>query len=418
MTNKELQELFQSKLGSRKVDFDPSSWEGMERMLDAKMPVTPWYVPLAAWVKGLTAVMVIGFSSYFIIGKPFEGYTKIDPTQNQTEDVFTNKQTTDPSNANSENTGFLNRANQTQSNSNQSQSLSSQDESNASSSKTSNNHSQNNRNSLAYADGDGKRKRKNRRNKETATLPKERFVSNGDLENKPLPYLETVYAEPLDINKSSNNKSHALKSKGNKSPIIWGATFSAVSAKNLFPQTEGSANNTIQPALAFGLRFKQPLGKRWGLSGGLLYKWQQANAKTSNYAVGYGFGEEHVYTDNEYKSLHFLEVPVSTYVHIGQRHALSLGGYAAYLLAAQVQYNQETITQYSTERIRGSSFNNSELSSVWDFGVTAGYHYSINSNFQLGLESWVGLTPIQLIPENESATRNFQLRLSLNYWLF
>ena len=42
MTNKELEKLFQSKLGSRKVDFDPSSWEGMERILDSKMPITPW----------------------------------------------------------------------------------------------------------------------------------------------------------------------------------------------------------------------------------------------------------------------------------------------------------------------------------------------------------------------------------------
>ncbi len=76
MTNKELQKLFQSKLGSRKVDFNPSSWEGMERILDSKMPVVPWYLPFASWVKGLTAAKEVGFSGYFIIGEPFEGYTK------------------------------------------------------------------------------------------------------------------------------------------------------------------------------------------------------------------------------------------------------------------------------------------------------------------------------------------------------
>jgi hypothetical protein len=428
MTNKELEKLFQSKLGSRKVDFDPSSWEGMERILDSKMPITPWYLPFASWIKGLTAAMVIGFSGYFIIGEPFEGYTKAGlPSES------TNPAENINAFSNSEGSRFQNSTNSIGAAaagnsrfSNQKRSATSSEpngefENGAGNATT--------LSGYAFADGNqngngpgkkGKRKNKkqNRRDENGNALIEERFVESDQLNAKPAPPLEIDYTEQaLVAGSTSKAQTSAKRAASSTSPLKFGATLSAISSKNLLPESEGTINTGLKPAFAIGLVLAQPLSERWGLSGGLNYKWQKANASITSHDVNYSFGEEHVYTSVDYNSLNNIEVPISTYYKIAERHQVNLGVYASYLWAASAKYSIETIKLFGSEKETGLLFNNSSIKDVWDYGVTAGYYYSINSKFQIGVDSWFGLTPLQYNPDYDIESNNFQLRFSLNYWI-
>lgn len=418
MTNKELEKLFQSKLGSRKVDFDPSSWEGMERMLNSKLPIIPWYVTLATLVKGLTAAIVIGFSGYFIIGQPFEGYTKNGfPAEAIYPDTQTNSNlnSTESSSENSSiNTDINNTSNQNN-----------QDNSSATDGGF-NTRLSNSPNSYAYADGNGndkKKKRKNRKDKRKNNVVNppvgDRFVEKDQLDSKPLPPLKVEYVEPsliADANADGQKKNQKNRYQKNLAKI--GVNFSAISAKNLLPQSEESLNTDLRPAFSLGLVLSQPIGKSWGISTGLNYKWQSANSTATKHDINYSFGEEHIYTTLNYKSLNSIEVPLSTYYRFTSRHQLGIGMYASYLFAARVKYNQERVQAFGSTSESGQSFNNSSIKDVWDYGLTSSYYYNLNSKFQLGLDGWFGISQLQYNPEFNLKSNNFQLRFSLNYWLF
>ena len=84
--------------------------------------------------------------------------------------------------------------------------------------------------------------------------------------------------------------------------------------------------------------------------------------------------------------------------------------YASYLWAASAKYSVETIKAFGSEKENGRLFDNSSIKDVWDYGVTAGYYYSISSKFQVGVDSWFGLTPLQYNPNFDLKANNFQLR--------
>ena len=421
MTNKELEKLFQSKLGSRKVDFNPSSWEGMERLLDSKMPIRPWYLPFAAWIKGLTAAMIIGFAAYFIIGKPFDGYTKAGAPS---EVINLNSPDNSASNTRSSQFERVNSTNQSASYGNSRFSNPSKIQGASKSTNGFNNGS--NANGYAYVDGNGpgkktKRKDRKRNRQKLNTIPstEDRFVQSDQLNTKPTPVLEFDYAElSLVMGAENQNQKSFKKDASSSSPLKFGATFSAIASRDLLPQAEGTLNTGLKPAFAFGLVLAQPLDENWGISAGLNYKWQKANTSNTTHEVNYSFGEEHIYTTLNYRSINNIEIPVSAFYRFADRHQINFGLYASYLWAANVKYNIETIKSFGSEKESGQLFNNSYIKDVWDYGVTAGYYYSINSKFQVGVDSWFGLTPLQYSPDYDLKANNFQLRFSLNYWLF
>jgi hypothetical protein len=427
MTNKELEELFQSKLGSRKVDFNPSSWEGMERMLDSKISITPWYLPFAKWVKGLTAAMVIGFSVFFIFGEPFEGYTK-----NGLPAESINPSTAIKSFSNAEGSrfqrndhGLRNVSSRNSRFSNQSKSRNSSDSNGGL-----DNGMTNGSNSKGYAYGNAKQngsglgeknerksKKQNPQSKKSIPSFEDRFVENNQLSTKPAPSFEVDYTEQALVANAwkENNKSN--KKVGlSSSPLKFGATFTAISSKDLMPESESTLNTRLKPAFALGFTLAQPMSRNLGISAGLNYKWQKADASSSTHKINYSFGEEHVYTTLEYQSLNTIEIPVSTYYRFADRHQVNLGLYASYLWAAKVKYNIETLKSFGTEKESGQHFNNSSINDVWDYGLTAGYFYAINSKFQIGVDSWFGLTPLQYNADFDAKANSYQLRFSLNYW--
>lgn len=419
MTNKELEKLFKNKLGSRKVDFDSSSWEDMERVLDSKMPVVPWYLPFASWIKGITAAMVVGFSGYFIFGEPFDGYTKENyPTE--VNSPFTTVNTTPKldsaryqKSTNPDITGNSRLSDQI----NETPSSEAKNDLEALQNKLG-------ANSFAYADGkipERKARRKNKKqvkqNLKTQTV-QERFVKSNQLNTKPLPDFEIDYSDQtLADGSRAFQKRTERKAASNTSPLKIGGTLGAITSRNLLPESEGSLNTGLKPGFSFGLLLSQPLNDKWGISGGLNYKWQKANTSCSSHDVNYSFGEEHIYTTVDYCSLNNLELPLSTYYKLSGRHQINFGVYASYLWAASANYKVETIKAFGSEKETGRMLDNSSIKDVWDYGATAGYYYSINSMFQIGVDSWFGVTPLQYNPDNSSQANNFQLRFTLNYWL-
>jgi hypothetical protein len=134
--------------------------------------------------------------------------------------------------------------------------------------------------------------------------------------------------------------------------------------------------------------------------------------------INYGFGEEHTFTQVSYNALHSIEIPLEAYYLLNEKHQVNLGLFASYLWAANYSYNRETRLPFGLVKENGTFSNNDAIKDVWDYGVTAGYFYSLNSRFKLGLESWVGLTPLQYDVNHDLKSNSFQLRFSLNYWLF
>ncbi|MCK5872870.1 MAG: hypothetical protein KAG26_08590, partial [Methylococcales bacterium] len=313
MTNKELQKLFQGKLKERKVDFNPDAWTNMDRLLDSKMPVRPWYIPFSKWVKGFTAAIVVGFSLFSIGIQPYQD-SQTENTDN-VNGVSSVKEVNDSS------------SEPILENSNANTNAFSIDDNTASANTFSHTNGNKQQENLTGDKPKKKTKRNKKKSKKAVKAPQSRFVDEETiaLKEKDFPQLTFDYVEPSLANSNPGKGEVAATSpprkppKRNKSPLKVAATFSAITAKNLLPESEGSLNTSFKPGFSIGLNLTQPLSAKIGISGAVNYKWQKAEGTSSTYEKSYSFGPEETYTVLNYKSLHNLDIPIEFFYRLNEK---------------------------------------------------------------------------------------------------
>jgi len=127
-----------------------------------------------------------------------------------------------------------------------------------------------------------------------------------------------------------------------------------------------------------GVFAKLPVTRGFSIQPELLYSLKGAKSKYDNFVQGSG----------EYRfNLGYIELPVLAVVNLGSNFNIHAGGYAAYLVNANVKnVNNNGDIQGATE-LNTSDFNR------WDFGLAGGVGFDIE-HFTLGARYNYGLSHI------------------------
>lgn len=134
----------------------------------------------------------------------------------------------------------------------------------------------------------------------------------------------------------------------------------------------------MKPGFDAGVFAKLPVTRGFSIQPELIYSLKGAKDSYSNFLQGSG----------EYRfNLGYMEVPVLAVVNILPNFSLQAGGYAAYLVNANVKQvdnngNIENATQLSTSDFK-----------PWDFGLIGGAAFDIE-NFTIGARYSYGLSEI------------------------
>jgi hypothetical protein len=126
-----------------------------------------------------------------------------------------------------------------------------------------------------------------------------------------------------------------------------------------------------------GIFAKLPVTRGFSIQPEILYSLKGAKSNYDNFVQGSG----------EYRfNLGYIEVPVLAVVNLGSNFNIHAGGYAAYLVNANVKNVSNGQIQGATE-LNTSDFNR------WDFGLAGGVGFDIE-NFTLGARYNYGLSHI------------------------
>jgi hypothetical protein len=127
-----------------------------------------------------------------------------------------------------------------------------------------------------------------------------------------------------------------------------------------------------------GVFAKLPVTKGFSIQPELLYSVKGAKDTYSNFLQG----------DGEYRfNLGYMELPVLAVINLAPNFNLHLGGYAAYLVSANVKdVNNDGTIEGATD-LNADNFNR------WDFGLVGGLGFDIQ-NFTLGARYNYGLSEI------------------------
>ncbi len=127
-----------------------------------------------------------------------------------------------------------------------------------------------------------------------------------------------------------------------------------------------------------GIFAKLPVTRGFSIQPELLYSVKGAKEDYNNLAEGSG----------EYRfNLGYVEFPLLAVVNLAPNFNLQAGGYAAYLVSANVKDVNSNGTVNGATELNADNFNR------WDFGLAAGFGFDIE-NFTLGARYNYGLTNI------------------------
>lgn len=127
-----------------------------------------------------------------------------------------------------------------------------------------------------------------------------------------------------------------------------------------------------------GVFAKLPITKGFSIQPELLYSVKGAKDTYGNFIQGNG----------EYRfNLGYMELPVLAVVNLAPNFNLHLGGYAAYLVSANVK------DVNSNGDIQGATDLNTDNFKRWDFGLVGGLGFDIQ-NFTIGARYNYGLSQI------------------------
>jgi len=127
-----------------------------------------------------------------------------------------------------------------------------------------------------------------------------------------------------------------------------------------------------------GVFAKLPVTKGFSIQPELLYSVKGAKEDYNNFVQGSG----------EYRfNLGYMELPVLAVVNLAPNFNLHLGGYAAYLVNANIKNVDDQGT------VQGASDLNTDDFKRWDFGLVGGLGFDIE-NFTLGARYNYGLSHI------------------------
>jgi hypothetical protein len=137
-------------------------------------------------------------------------------------------------------------------------------------------------------------------------------------------------------------------------------------------------NEHMKVGFNAGIFAKLPVTSGFSIQPELLYSTKGAKENYSNFVQGNG----------EYRfNLGYIELPVLAVVNLAKNFNIHAGGYAAYLVGANVKNvdNHGTIT--GATELNADNFNR------WDFGIAGGLGFDVE-NFTIGARYNYGLTNI------------------------
>lgn len=134
----------------------------------------------------------------------------------------------------------------------------------------------------------------------------------------------------------------------------------------------------MKPGFDAGVFAKLPVTRGFSIQPELLYSLKGAKDTYSNFAQGSG----------EYRfNLGYIQLPVLAVVNLAPNFNLHLGGYAAYLVNANVKNVDDNGNIQSATELSTGDFNR------WDFGLMGGLGFDIE-NFTIGARYSYGLSNI------------------------
>jgi hypothetical protein len=134
----------------------------------------------------------------------------------------------------------------------------------------------------------------------------------------------------------------------------------------------------MKPGFDAGVFSKIPLSRGVSLEPELLYSLKGARDTYNNFLQGNG----------EYRyNLGYMELPVLAVVNLAPNFNLQLGGYAAYLVGANVEDVNHDGTISGAADLNTNDFNR------WDFGLVGGFGFDIQ-HFTIGARYYYGLSEI------------------------
>lgn len=418
MTERELENLFKSKLEKHEVPYEPSSWAAMEQLLNQRQAIPLWK---QGWVR-ITALATTGIAAgvaalALLTSSPDSPATALPEALPATS--ITAEPSTSP--AASTTLGVPPAAaggNQENAVETLAASPASSTAGNASSGSVSNSAA---RTATAAAWN---------RPSEVANLP----TSLADENATPAEATSSFAAERVELPLRSPFETDHGPTNGwtieraSKSPAF---TFrspfevSLIAGLNIAQAYQNNGVDQMQDGAAAyfaGLQVRFGLKNNWNLISGLQYSQRGAlNAKRTFDTYTYNFGVEHTHTQVTSQTLHVLELPVGVQLQLGTRHLLDGGAYASYLLAANNRVETTVRHQFAPEGVHSTSTSLGYESafSRWDYGLYGGYAFRFSPVLAAGFRAQYGLQDItanELFHRNHT-DRNLQLRIFLTYSL-
>jgi hypothetical protein len=410
MTDKELEQLFQKKLGKRTFAYNPKAWAGMEKLLDAQ--VVPWYLTgtfkLTAFA--IAASVVIGF---FVTKPSASTEDSLDLTPSVT--ISSN-----PVDAPSAKDAFIMGKQSDQTPAQAAEEAKSPTLSRNADKATAFQLKQKIRTPTQVAnDGDTPSQRD-----ATANHQLDRSsIAAQNIRSKPLHLPERTIAEtPILLDAAQHNlsdvfvhpipltKRHA-RAIHHQLFVTGGLNFAQGLQANL-PKSAAMSTN-----FSGGLRYKFVINRNWELNSALLYSRRGAlNASHISHERIYGFGSESLETHRIFKQFDYLELPVTIGWTPIPGHAIQGGVYAARLIQTQSEVQRVYhLAAHSVTEIFDEQLPLSEGVNRWDYGLILGYEWQYNSKIILGVQGFMGMG--SLLDEAYFNRRhgNFQGRLMLSY---
>lgn len=206
----------------------------------------------------------------------------------------------------------------------------------------------------------------------------------------------------------------ALKKFWDKHEFYLTAGFNSMRAHN--------AGASFGTGYAVGIGYRYRLDDIWSFNTGLNYNYQdQMGILQRTDSVFFGFGNERIEVINDFRSIHYLEIPFNVSYALNGKHEIDLGFYAAYNMSVtkDVMVRESNFKDGTTESLTSHSGDDNDIRKT-DFGITAGYLYQLSPNVSAGLRMRYGL---QDITRDSHATlldshRNIGARVILRYRLF
>lgn len=432
MTEKEFKKLFETKLGSREVPFDGSSWTAMESILDAKAQSMAYY-----W----KAASVIAISFTVGIGAGVWNWQEArDQQQIANESIQNTISIPDESPEKSEKTSL---------DFNTSETIVSEDfEPTSQKTPATGNEAvykaqqkpSDPRSILASS----------KTNETTNSVPKKEVISEDRVESdSKMSNIKAAYVsddafddsflknkKPLDLipvlvggQKIDFDESFANAQEAPQEPT---ETFTEEALDRLKKKNEfyfqgvfltSDAFNSEEQANGFGigLGVRHRFNQKWSMVTELNYMQKnQPGIASHTDSIVYGFGMEEIHSTLEVTKIQSLELPLLL-EFAANRHQLGFGVYAAYIFSTTSDLSRAKISFKGEETAEKTELvGDSPLVNNLDFGLRMSYYYQVNPMLSIGASSSLGLIDVtnDSSMQNEEFNRNIDLRLGVKYRIF